>query len=132
MIEKRTTKINARSKSKTTGTRKEEQMDPIYSYGIKFDIPMIILFLFNLNSHVHTRTRSRTITHVHTNANPNTRKLHPFFSLSLSISIYRSAILYSKTRAKFEYNERLIKTTGLGCIVVKKFKIFQIQGFFDV
>lgn len=48
------------------------------------------------------------------------KKLHPFLSLSLSpyLYLYRSAILYSNTRAKFEYNERLIKTMGLGCIVV--------------
>ena len=132
MIEKRTTKINARSRSETTGTRKEEQMDPIYSYGIKFDIPMIILFLFNLNSHVHTRTQSRTITHVYTNANPNTRENCTLFSLSLSlsISICRSAILYSKTRAKFEYNERLIKTTGLGCTVVRKIQNFSNSRVF--
>ena len=59
------------------------------------------------------------------------KKLHSFLSLSLSLSpylyLYRSAILYSNTRAKFEYNERLIKTMGLGCIVVdNEWKILKI------
>lgn len=105
-------------------------MDPIYSYGTKFDI-WIILFLFNLThtqthtdihtytyTHIHTY-KPRTIIHIHINAMPlHARKTAPF-SLSLPyLYFYRSAILYSNSRAKFEYNERLIKTMGLGCIVV--------------
>lgn len=55
-------------------------------------------------------------------------KLHPFLSLSPYLYFYRSAILYSNSRAKFEYNERLIKTMGLGCIVVdNEWKILKIQ-----
>lgn len=74
-------------------------MDPIYSYGTKFDI-WIILFLFNLThtqthtdihtytyTHIHTY-KPRTIIHIHINAMPlHARKNCTLFSLSPPISI---------------------------------------------
>lgn len=76
-------------------------MDPIYSYGTKFDI-WIILFLFNLtHTQTHTDIHTYTYTHIHTY---KPRQLYTYtltrclymrektapFSLSLPLSLFLS------------------------------------------